>query len=521
MTAGPDPSTEGGGAGDGGGLRLESAAGRWVLVTTVLGSGMAFLDGTVVNVALPRMGEELDASFAGLSWIANGYLVTLASLILVGGSVGDRLGRRRVYLAGAAGFALASLLCGLAPTVPLLVAARLLQGVAGAFLVPGSLALLQASFHPDDRARVIGAWSGLAGITTAVGPFLGGWLVEVASWRWVFLLNLPLAAVVVVAGRRHLPESRDETVTGRPDVIGALLGAAGLAGATYGLIEEDLVVGLAGVALLGGFLAVEAWSAHPMMPLSVFRSRQFSGANGVTFAVYGALGGILFLLSLVLQGALGYSPLAAGAATVPITVIMLAFSARSGALAQRIGPRIPMTLGPVVIAAGLALMVRIDVGGSYVADVLPAVVVFAAGLSLTVAPLTATVLAAVDTRHAGVASGINNAISRTAGLLAVAALPLVAGFDASGTVGASSLLDGFHRAAVAGAALTLVGALVAWLTIRADVLAEGPEPEAARDGVAGVVADGRGPEEPCYSCGVGAPPQVVSPAGAPPAGDPG
>lgn len=509
MSVGPDPSVEEGGAS---GLRLDSAAGRWVLATTVLGSGMAFLDGTVVNVALPRMGRELDASFAGLSWIANGYLITLASLILVGGSVGDRLGRRRTYLAGAAGFALASLLCGLAPTVPLLVAARLLQGAAGAFLVPGSLALLQASFHPDDRARAIGAWSGLAGITTAVGPSLGGWLVEVASWRWVFLLNLPLALVVVVAGRRHLPESRDDTVVGRPDLLGAALGAVGLAGATYGLIQEDVAVGLGGLALLAGFVAVEARGAHPMMPLGVFRSRPFSGANAVTFAVYGALSAVLFLLSLVLQGALGYSPLAAGSATVPITVLMLVLSARSGALAQRIGPRLPMTVGPAAIAVGLVLMVRIDAGGSYVADVLPAVLVFAAGLTLTVAPLTATVLAAVDARHAGVASGINNAVSRTAGLLAVAALPLVAGFDASADVGPAALVDGFHRAALAAAALTLAGAAVAWLTLRPEILDGGS--------VASEV-EPDGPEAetsaPCYSCGVGAPPEVVAPARA--AGD--
>jgi len=446
-----------------------------VLLTTVLGSGMAFLDGTVVTVALPTIGRDLDASFAGLSWISNGYLVTLASLILVGGSVGDRLGRKRVYLAGAVAFALASLLCGLAPNVGTLVGARMLQGVAGAFLVPGSLALLQTTFHPDDRARAIGTWSGLAGITTALGPFLGGWLVEAASWRWVFLLNLPLAAIVVLVGQRHLLESRDPTVTGRPDLLGAVLGAAGLAASTYGLIEEDVVIGLLGVAVLAAFVLVEARVAHPMLPLGIFRSRQFSGANGVTFAVYAALGAVLFLLSLVLQQALGYSPLAAGSATVPLTVVMLIFSSRSGALAQRIGPRIPMTVGPAVIALGMVLMLRIDVGGSYLTQVLPALLVFATGLVITVAPLTSTVLAAADERHAGVASGVNNAVSRAAGLLAVAGLPLMAGFDASSEVGGEALIDGFHRAALLGAALTLVGAALAWLTIRSDVLeAAGP-----------------------------------------------
>lgn len=466
-----------------------------MLATTVLGSGMAFLDGTVVNVALPRLGRDLDASYAGLSWIANGYLLTLAALILVGGAVGDRVGRRRTYLAGAASFAVASLLCGLAPNVGLLVAARLLQGAAGAFLVPGSLAILQASFHPDDRARAIGAWSGLAGVTTAVGPALGGWLVEVASWRWVFLLNLPLAVVVVAAGARHLPESRDDSVVGRPDLVGALLGAAGLAAATYGLLEGEAGPGAVGVVLLVAFVLVEARGAHPMVPLGIFRSRPFSGANALTFAVYGALSAMLFLLSLVLQVALGYSPLAAGAATVPITVVMLLLSARSGALAQRIGPRVPMTVGPLVIAAGLLLMLRVEDGRGYATSVLAAVLVFAAGLVLTVAPLTATVLAAVDDRHAGVASGVNNAVSRTAGLLAVAALPLIAGFDASGEVGGVALVDGFHRAAVAGAIACAAGAAVAWLTVGGDVLEDESE------------------EEPCFSCGVDGPPQVVTPGG--------
>lgn len=478
-------------------LRLGTATGRWVVLVTVLGSGMAFLDSTVVNVALPRLGEDLDASFAGLSWVANGYLVTLASLILVGGSVGDRIGRRRTYLAGVVGFAVASLLCGLAPNVPVLVAARLLQGVAGAFLVPGSLALIQASFHPDDRATAIGTWSGLSGVTTAIGPFVGGWLVDAVSWRWVFLLNLPLALVVVVAGARHLPESRDETATGRPDLLGGVLGAAGLAAATYGLIEAEALVGIVGAAVLVAFVVVEGRLDHPMLPLGLFRSRQFSGANLATFAVYAALGAVMFLLSLVLQIALGYSPLEAGAATVPITLVMLALSSRSGALAQRIGPRIPMTAGPLVLAVGLVLMVRVDVDGSYASQVLPAVLVFAAGLTLTVAPLTATVLAAVASHRAGVASGINNAVARTAGLLAVAAIPLIAGFDAREQVAPSVLVDGFHRVVLAAAALCVAGALVSWATIRSDVLEEDEVPRDEEE------------TEPCFHCGVGAPPPTV------------
>jgi EmrB/QacA subfamily drug resistance transporter len=469
-----------------------------VLATTVLGSGMAFLDSTVVSVALPRMAGDLDANFGAMSWIANGYLVTLASLILVGGSVGDRLGRRRTYLAGAVGFAAASLLCGLAPTVPALVAARLVQGAAAAFLVPGSLALLQTTFHPDDRARAIGAWSGLAGVTTAIGPFLGGWLVEVASWRWVFLLNLPLALVVVIGGRRHIPETRDVTATGRPDFVGAALGALGLAAATYGLIEKDPGFGALGIGLLVAFVVVEARIANPMLPLAVFESRQFSGANAVTFAVYGALGAALFLLSLVLQVGLGYSPLAAGAATVPITLVMLALSSRSGALAQRIGPRIPMTVGPAVMALALFLMARIDAGANYWTDVLPSLLVFSGGLVLTVAPLTAAALSAVEERRAGIASGVNNAVARTAGLLAVASLPLIAGIDPSADLDPVNLLDGFHRAVVVAAGMTALGAAIAWVTIRAEVV-EPTVPEHL---------EGEG--EPCWHCGVSGPPVAAS-----------
>jgi EmrB/QacA subfamily drug resistance transporter len=416
----------------------------------------------------------------------------------VGGSLGDRLGRKRVYLAGAGAFAVASLVCGLAPNVPLLVVARAVQGVAGAFLVPGSLALIQTTFHPDDRARAIGAWSGLAGITTAIGPFLGGWLVEAASWRWVFLLNLPMAAVVILVGQRHLLESRDPTIEGRPDLAGAALGALGLAASTYGLIQEEILVGLVGLGVLAAFVVVEARTAHPMLPLGIFRSRQFSGANAVTLAVYAALAAVLFLLSLVLQQALGYSPLEAGAATVPLTLVMLALSSRSGALAQRIGPRIPMTLGPIGIAAGMVLMVRIDTGGTYLSQVLPALLVFSAGLVLTVAPLTSTVLAAADARHAGVASGVNNAVSRAAGLIAVAGLPIIAGFDASAAVGGETLVEGFHRATVVGAGAALVGAVVAWLTIRADVLEATGEDAAAVEEEAAV--------GPCSSCAVSSPP---------------
>ncbi|MCU1453810.1 MAG: transporter [Acidimicrobiales bacterium] len=481
------------------GLRSGTPSGRWVLAATVLGSGMASLDATVVNVALPRLRTDLHADFAGLQWVVNGYTLSLASLILVGGALGDRLGRRRVFVVGVIWFAAASLLCGLAPNVGTLVAARLLQGVGGALLTPGSLAILQASFHPADRARAIGAWSGLAGITTAIGPFLGGWLVEAASWRWIFLLNLPLAALVVAVAIRHVPETRDPTVTGRLDLPGAVLGALGLAGSTYGLIERSWPAGALGIALLVAFVMVEARSPHPMVPLGVFRSRQFSAANAVTLLVYGGLGAALFLVGLVLQEGLGYSPLAAGTSLLPITIVMLLFSARAGALAQRIGPRIPMSLGPLIVATGLALMVRIRPGAGYVSTVLPAVLVFAAGLALTVAPLTATVLAAADARHSGVASGVNNAVARVGGLLAVASVPYVAGFHPGSAVTGTALVTGFHRAVLAAALLVAAGGLLAWAFIRADVLeagtAEDPTPLDER--------------EPCYHCGADAPPLTV------------
>ena len=481
-------------------IRFGTPRGRAVLLAAVLGSGVVFLDGTVVNVALPRLGDDLGADFAGLQWVVNGYLLMLASLVLVGGALGDRLGRRRVFVAGLAVFTAASLLCGLAPTVPVLVAARLAQGVGGALLTPASLAVLQASFHHDDRARAIGAWSGLAGVTTAVGPFVGGWLVEVASWRWVFLLNLPLAAGAAMVALRHVPESVDPAVEGSLDVAGAALGAAGLAGVSFGLIERRPSAGLLGVVAVGAFLAHEARAVHPLLPLRLFASRPFSAANAVTLAVYAALAVVLFLLSLVLQQALGYAPLEAGLATLPITVVMLAFSARAGALAQRIGPRVPMALGPLLLGVGLVLFLRVAPGAGYAASVLPAVLVMSSGLALTVAPLTATVLAAADARHAGLASGVNNAVARAGGLLAVAAVPLVAGIDATRMVPPEALVEGFHRAVLAAAGLAASGGVLAWTTIGARLLAEAEVPAGE------VPFDQR---RPCLHCGASAPPQRV------------
>lgn len=471
-------------------LAYDSAAGRWVLAVAVLGSGMAFLDGTVVNVALPAIGRDLGASTSALQWILNGYLLTLASFILLGGSLGDRYGRRRIFVVGTAIFTVASLLCAAAPSDELLVAARLLQGVGGALLTPGSLAMIEASFRPGERARAIGAWSGLVGVAAAVGPLLGGYLVEAVSWRAIFLINLPIGIFVVTMALRHVPETSDPAAaTGPLDLRGAVLAALGLAGMTYALIEapeqglEPVIVltGAGGVAFLIAFLLGERRSPNPMMPPALFASRQFTAANLVTFAVYAALSGVFFLLVSFLQISVGYSPIAAGAALLPVTGIMLLLSSRAGALAQRIGPRIPLTLGPLVLAAGTLLMMRIDRGDGYVATVLPAVVVFGLGLTLVVAPVTATVLAAAEARQAGIASGVNNAVSRVAGLLAVAVLPLVAGLTGDSFYDPVAMADGFRVAIVTCAGLAVAGGAVAWVTIRDDVLhAEPARGEQAR-----------------------------------------
>jgi EmrB/QacA subfamily drug resistance transporter len=465
------------------GIAFDSTAGRWVLAVAVLGSGLAFLDGTVVNVALPDIGRDLDASTSDLQWILNGYLLTLASLILLGGSLGDRLGRRRIFVFGVGLFTAASLLCAIAPNAELLIFARLLQGIGGALLTPGSLAMIEASFRPGDRARAIGAWSGLGGVATALGPLLGGYLVDAVSWRAIFLINLPLGIFVMTMATRHVPETRDPTASGRLDLGGATLVGLGLAGTTYALIEAPgkgagpliLLAAIGGVVALVAFLLVERRSANPMMPLDIFSSRQFSAANLVTFVVYAALGGVFFLLVAFLQISLGYSAIAAGAASLPVTVLMLLLSARSGALAQRIGARIPLTVGPLVIAAGLLLMTQIDPGDSYVSSVLPAVVVFGLGLTLVVAPVTATVLAAADSRHSGIASGINNAVSRVASLLAVAVLPLIAGLTGDRFYDPAAMADGFRIAMVACAGLAALGGILAWFTISSDVLEAEPE----------------------------------------------
>jgi EmrB/QacA subfamily drug resistance transporter len=466
-------------------LRMGTPAGRWVLVATVLGSGMVFLDSTVVNVALPTIGRHLNASLAGLQWTVTAYTLTLAGLILLGGSLGDRLGRRRVFLTGVIWFALSSGICGLSPDIGVLIAARVLQGVGGALLTPGSLAIIQATFAQDDRARAVGAWSGLGGVASAVGPIVGGWLVQSAGWRWVFLLNLPLAVAVILVTTRHVPESRDPMAHGKFDVAGAALAALALGGITYALIEAPehtsseagpAIAGVLGVLAAVGFVLTERRRTRrpepvtPMLPLDVFASREFTSINVVTFLVYGAFGGLLFLLVLQLQVVSGYSPLAAGSSLLPLTLLMLGLSARSGALAQRVGPRWLMTIGISGCAIGMALMARIGLHASYLTDVLPAIVVFGLGLSLTVAPLTATVLASADVRHAGVASGVNNAVARAAGLLAVAALPAAVGLGAASYHQPAKFSAGFMEAAVGSAVVLVIAAVLAAVTTDNNVL---------------------------------------------------
>jgi EmrB/QacA subfamily drug resistance transporter len=489
-----------------------------VLLATVLGSGIAFLDATVVNVALPTIGEELDTGISGLQWVVNAYTLTLSGFLLLGGSLGDHYGRRRVFVVGVVWFAVASLLCGAAPNAEALIAARALQGIGGALLTPGSLAIIEASFRPEDRGAAIGAWSGLGGVTAAIGPFLGGWLVQAGSWRLIFLINLPLSALVVWVARRHVPESRDPGAAPEIDYAGAALAAAGLAGVVYALTDGPalgwtsapiLLAGAGGVAALVAFVLWERRSRYPMLPLEVFASRQFTVANLVTFVVYGALGGSLFLLPIQLQRVVGFSPLAAGLALAPVTLVMLLLSSRAGRLSARIGPRLPMTLGPLLVAAGFVLYTRIGPGSDYLTDVLPGMLVFAFGLTLTVAPLTATVLAAAPAEHIGVASAVNNDVARTAGLLAVAVLPVAAGISGADALEPARFNEGFRMAALIAAALCVVGSLISWFGIRNPT----PEPAPAEPVPATAAATPPEDRHP-ISCPVTAPP-VRHPAPAP------
>jgi EmrB/QacA subfamily drug resistance transporter len=447
--------------------------GRWVLAAAVLGSGMAMLDGTVVNIALRSVGEDLGATVAELQWVVNAYLLSLASLILVGGSLGDHLGRKRVFMVGVTWFAVASALCGVAQSPGQLIVARLVQGIGAALLTPGSLAMIQGSFRPTDRGRVIGQWAGLGGIAAAAGPLLGGWIVDHASWRWIFLLNVPVAAAILLVAARHVPESRDPEAARGFDVAGAALGAIGLGGATYALIEAGsaalpAVLGAAvlGVGALVAFVVLERRRQDALVPMHLFRSRTFSVANLLTLLVYGALGALLFFLVLQLQVVAGWSPFEAGLSTLPLTLVMLLLSSRSGAFAARVGPRLPLSVGPVLCGSGALVLRSVDADARYATNVLPGVLLFASGLVLLVAPLTATVLAAAPDRYAGIASGINNALARTGSLLAVSALPAIVGISGADYQRPSVFDAGYEQALLVCAVLLFAGGLVSFIGLR-------------------------------------------------------
>ena len=491
-------------------------AARGVLATTIVGSSMAMIDGTVVNVALPRIGAQFHASVAGLQWIVDGYLLSLAALVLVAGVFGDRYGRRKVYLIGVGLFAGASLLCGLAPNTTLLVVARIIQGVAGALVSPGALAILQSTFARADRARAIGAWSGLGGVATAIGPLLGGALVQIWSWRLAFLINPPVAVLCIVLALKFVPDSRDDEAIGkRPDLVSSAMIALGLAGVTALLVEAPgegitnpfvLGAGIIGVAGLTAFVLRQRMSANPLVPAALFANRTFTLANLLTFAVYTALGGVIMLMVIQLQISLHYPPTLAGIASLPMTIIMLLLSARSGKLASRIGPKLQLTVGPLLIAAGMLLLRDIVPGASYLFGVLPGVVVFALGLACVVAPVTATVLAAAPDHLAGAASGMNNAVARTGGLLAVAVLPAVTHLSGSAYNSPAALTSSWRMAMVICAALAVVGGLLGLLidnnTLRTpapDDAKPAPVDEAPRPG-------------DCLTCGIDGPPTHIQPS---------
>lgn len=453
-------------------LAGSSRQGRLALSAVTLGSGVALLDGTVVNIALPTIGRELGSGLAGLQWISNGYVLALAALILLGGGLGDRLGRRRVYLVGVVWFALASLACALAWSTTALVGARALQGVGAALMTPGALAIIQSSFRPEDRARAIGTWAGVSGVATAVGPFVGGWILDHLSWHWIFGINLPLCALVVALTLAAVPESRDLEASGSFDVAGAAVTAVGLAAVTWLLISGPgakgvtvAVVGMVAVVAVVAFFVVERRTRNPLVPFSLFGSPVFSAANLMTFLVYGALGAMMFVLVIQLQTSLGWSPLASGLATLPVTALLLLLSPRMAQVAEKTGPRLPMSVGPVVCAVGVLLLSLLTPGSGWPL-VIAGTTVFALGLATLVSPLTAAVLAAAPDRLAGAASGINNAVARTGTLLAVAAIPPLVGLSGDDYTDPVALTDGYQAACWVIAGLLVAGGAVSWVGLR-------------------------------------------------------
>ncbi|HVW23103.1 MAG TPA: MFS transporter [Candidatus Saccharimonadales bacterium] len=433
---------------------------RLTLITTIIGSGIVILDGTIVNLALPKIASGLHANFAGLQWVVDGYLLSLSALILLGGSLGDIFGRKRTYLLGLIGFGAASLVCGLAVNDVMLVLTRILQGIFGALLVPGGLAVINTNFDRSVRGAAIGAWSAWSAIFAAIGPLLGGYILGIASWRWIFFINVPLVAICFVIGSGAIDESHGRTR--RVDILGACLAALSLAGLTYGLIEgpaahwpvKAYVAIAAGVVAGSLFVWHELHSKAPMVDFALFRSRNFTGSNIMTFMMYGALGGFTLALVVYLQTGLHYSAIKAGVSLLPLTILLFLFSKRIGALAGRIGPRLFMTLGPIIAGLGMLMLLGLHPGVSYLSAVLPGVIVFAAGMTLLVAPLTTTVMTSVEDENSGIASGINNAVARIGGLLVVAVL---------GLLGPAHV---FRFGMILGSSLAILAGLVSWFTIQ-------------------------------------------------------